>query len=151
MIIFVLSIDLQSAFVIAMPNKLRIGAVQYLNSKPLIECLPSLFPDAEIVTDVPSRLADGLSGGRFDVALIPSVETLRLPEVRVVSDACVACDGPVRSVKLFGACVPRANHDLGSRRGLAYQCDVGSNSASRSVRPGAATAAAADWGTGFRV
>jgi len=87
-------------------KQLRIGAVQYLNSRPLIECLPDLFPEAEIVADVPSRLADGLSEGRFDVALVPSVETLRLPGTRVVSDACVACNGPVRSVKLFGRVPP---------------------------------------------
>lgn len=89
-----------------MRDNLRIGAVQYLNSKPLIECLPDLFPEAEIVTDLPSRLAEGLSAGRFDVALIPSVETFRLAGARVVSDACVACNGPVRSVKLFGRVPP---------------------------------------------
>lgn len=102
---------------------LKIGAVQYLNSKPLIECLPELFPEAEIVTDVPSRLADGLCEGRYDVALIPSVETLRLPGARVVSDACVACNGPVRSVKLFGKVAPERIESLavdeGSRTSAA--------------------------------
>ena len=89
-----------------MRKELRIGAVQYLNSKPLIECLPELFPEAEIVTDLPSRLADGLAGGRFDVALVPSVEALRLAGTRIVSDACISCRGPVRSVKLFGRVAP---------------------------------------------
>lgn len=88
-------------------GKLRIGAVRYLNSRPLIECLPEALPEAEIIPDFPSRLADGLADGRFDVALIPSIETLRLPGVRVVSDACVSCDGPVRSVKMFGRVAPR--------------------------------------------
>ena len=97
---------LRYPFVNSRRKALRIGAVQYLNSKPLIECLPDLFPEAEIVADVPSRLADGLSDGRFDVALVPSVEALRLPGARVVSDACVACDGPVRSVKLYGRVGP---------------------------------------------
>ncbi len=101
----------------------RIGAVQYLNSKPLIEYLPELFPEAEIVTDVPSRLADGLSEGRFDVALVPSVETLRLPGARIVSDACVACNGPVRSVKLLGRVPPQRIETLaldeGSRTSAA--------------------------------
>ena len=60
------------------------------------------MPDAEIVVDFPSRLADGLAGGRFDVALIPSIEYLRQPGLRIASDAVVACDGPVRSVKLYG-------------------------------------------------
>lgn len=109
-----------------MSNKrksLRIGAVQYLNSKPLIECLPELFPEAEIVTDLPSRLADGLADERFDVALVPSVETLRLAGARVVSDACVSCHGPVRSVKVFGRVAPERIRTLaldeGSRTSAA--------------------------------
>ena len=46
------------------PNRIRIGAVNYLNSKPLIEGLRDdlsrLAPDAELVLDYPSRLADDL-------------------------------------------------------------------------------------------
>jgi chorismate dehydratase len=64
--------------------------------------LPRFLPDAEIVVDFPSRLADGLADARFDVALIPSIEYLRQPELRIASDAVIACDGPVRSVKLYG-------------------------------------------------
>jgi chorismate dehydratase len=79
-----------------------VGAVSYLNSRPLIFNLRQHLPDAEIVVDFPSRLADGLAAGRFDVALIPSIEYLRQPGLRIASDAVVACDGPVRSVKLFG-------------------------------------------------
>ncbi|MCH8829451.1 MAG: menaquinone biosynthesis protein [Planctomycetes bacterium] len=80
---------------------LRIGAVGYLNSKPLLEGLPVLLPAAEIVLDYPSRLAEGLSSGELDVALIPSVECFQHPEYRVISDACVAAHGPVLSVKLY--------------------------------------------------
>lgn len=80
---------------------LRIGAVSYLNSKPLIEDLAELAHDAEVILDVPSRLADDLSAGELDVALIPSVEVLRDAEYEIVSDACVATRGPVLSVKLF--------------------------------------------------
>ena len=36
------------------------------------------------------------------MALIPSIEYFRNPGYVIVSDACVACDGPVRSVKLYG-------------------------------------------------
>ncbi len=79
----------------------RIGAVSYLNSKPLIEDLAELARDAELILDVPSRLADNLSAGELDVALIPSVEVLRDAEYEIVSDACVATRGPVLSVKLF--------------------------------------------------
>lgn len=82
-------------------GRVRIGAVGYLNSKPLIEGLGELIPEAELVLDYPSRLADDLADGRLDVALIPSVECLRDPDCEIVSDACVASHGPVLSVKLY--------------------------------------------------
>ncbi len=80
---------------------LRVGAVEYLNTKPLIYQFQRLAPWAELVLDLPSRLADDLSAGRLDVGLIPSVEYLQEPAYRIVSDACIACRGPVLSVKLF--------------------------------------------------
>jgi chorismate dehydratase len=83
-------------------SRICVGAVTYLNSRPLVFTLSAHLPDAEIVVDFPSRLADGLADGRFDVALIPSIEYLRQPGLRIASDAVIACDGPVRSVKLYG-------------------------------------------------
>jgi chorismate dehydratase len=68
----------------------------------LIADLVDLLPMARLTIDLPSRLADGLSAGRLDVALVPSIEYFRHPGYTVVSDACVACKGPVMSVKLFG-------------------------------------------------
>ncbi len=80
---------------------MRVGAVSYLNSKPLIYHLEQVAPECELHLDVPSRLADGLARGALDVALIPSIEYLQHPEYQVVSDACIACRGPVMSVKLL--------------------------------------------------
>jgi chorismate dehydratase len=82
--------------------RIRVGAVSYLNARPLVFTLPEALPEAEIVVDYPSRLADGLADRRFDVGLIPSIEYLRQPGLRIASDAVIACDGPVLSVKLFG-------------------------------------------------
>jgi chorismate dehydratase len=82
-------------------SPVRIGAVTYLNARPLTFCLPRLAPQAELVFDLPSRLADALAAGRLDVAMVPSIEYARCPGCRIVSDACVACDGPVRSVWLY--------------------------------------------------
>lgn len=81
---------------------LRVGAVTYLNSRPLTDALSQCLPGAEIVWDLPSRLADQLAAEMLDVALIPSFEFFRHRSYTIVSDACVACEGPVRSVKLFG-------------------------------------------------
>jgi chorismate dehydratase len=82
-------------------SKIRVGAVSYLNTKPLVFGLERLAPHAELVYDLPSRLADALADGRLDVALIPSIEFLQDPTYMIVSDACIACRGPVLSVKLF--------------------------------------------------
>jgi chorismate dehydratase len=79
---------------------MRIGAVNYLNSKPLVYGLDTLAPDVRLSFDLPSRLADSLAAGRLDVALIPSVEFFRGLGYAIVSDACVGCRWPVLSVKL---------------------------------------------------
>lgn len=102
---------------------LRIGAVSYLNSKPLIYGLDRIAPKAELLLDVPSRLADALAAGALDVALIPSIEYLRNPEYQFVSDACIACRGPVLSVKLLSrkpiAQIRSVALDEGSRTSVA--------------------------------
>lgn len=93
-----------------MPNRqpLRLGAVNYLNTKPLVHGLgeaaleeKSLGGGYRLSFDYPSRLADDLAAGRLDVALIPSIEFFQNPAYAIVSDACIACRGPVLSVKLF--------------------------------------------------
>jgi chorismate dehydratase len=106
-----------------MAASMRIGAVNYLNSKPLVCGLQSLAPGARITFDLPSRLADSLAAGRLDVALVPVVEFFRTPGQRLVSDACVACQGPVLSVKLHFRIPPkdvrRVALDEGSRTSAA--------------------------------
>jgi len=102
---------------------IRIGAVNYLNTKPLIYQLKQLAPQVELILDLPSRLADGLRDGRFDVALIPSIEFFADPTYTIVSDACIACRGPVLSVKLFSRVPAERIHTLtldeGSRTSVA--------------------------------
>ena len=102
---------------------MRIGAVNYLNSKPLIYGLEELAPHARLGCDLPSRLADALAAGRLDVALVPSIECFRSPHYAVVSDACVASRGSVLSVKLHFRVPPaevrRLALDEGSRTSAA--------------------------------
>jgi chorismate dehydratase len=104
----------------------RIGAVTYLNSKPLIEGLNELLPEAELSLDYPSRLAEDLEAGQLDVALVPSIEVLRHADYEIVSDACVATRGPVMSVKLYSR-VP-----LGEIQSLAL--DAGSRTSAALAR-----------------
>lgn len=106
-----------------MAGSLRVGAVEYLNSKPLIYRLREVAPHAELVLDVPSKLADGLKAGWLDVALVPVFECFRHPHYAVVSDACIASEGPVYSVKLFSRCaveqIRSVSLDEGSRTSVA--------------------------------
>ncbi|QGJ69040.1 Chorismate dehydratase [Planctomycetales bacterium 10988] len=80
---------------------IRVGAVNYLNTKPLICGLRDIAPHLDLVLDLPSRLADRMHRGELDVALIPSVKAFEHPEYTILSDACIGCRGPVRSVKVF--------------------------------------------------
>src|SRR6186997_234671 len=82
-------------------TKIRVGAVNYLNTKPLIYGFERFATGAELLLDYPSRLADALAAGSLDIALIPSIEFFQDPTYTIVSDACIGCRGPVLSVKLF--------------------------------------------------
>jgi chorismate dehydratase len=86
------------------PGPLRLGAVKYLNTKPLVHGLAAA--GADVRYDLPSRLAEQLAAGQLDVALIPTVEVFRGDGYRIVSDACIGCRGPVMSVKLFFRTAP---------------------------------------------
>jgi chorismate dehydratase len=90
---------------------MRIGAVVYLNTCPLVAELPRIAPEVEIVFDVPSRLAQMLAQGEIEAGVVPSIEVARHPDWQVVSNACIACRGEVKSVKLFSR-VPMAHIQL---------------------------------------
>src|SRR5918911_4257166 len=106
-----------------METPVRIGAVNYLNTKPLICDLEKLAPEAELILDVPSRLADLLAQGRLDVALIPVIEYFRAGNYTLVPGIAIASRGPVLSVTLFSRvpwyAVRRVALDAGSRTSAA--------------------------------
>ncbi|WP_169975916.1 menaquinone biosynthetic enzyme MqnA/MqnD family protein [Tautonia rosea] len=107
------------------PGSLRVGAVRYLNAKPLYFGLDRLAPGIRLEMDLPSLLADRLAGGSLDVALIPSVEYLRGAKLgyRIIPGLAIASGGPVRSVKLYSrvpfARIDRLALDEGSRTSQA--------------------------------
>lgn len=84
-----------------MPAKLRVGAVNYLNTKPLIERLTDLAPQIELSLDLPSRLADQMAAGELDVGLIPVVEYFRGDGYSFIPGIAIGSRGPVLSVTLF--------------------------------------------------
>ena len=101
----------------------KIGAVSYLNTRPLVEGMGREIARGELVFDLPSRLAASLADGELDVALIPSIEAAANSSYRIVSDACIGCASEVWSVKLLSR-VPAAQirtlaMDAGSRTSRA--------------------------------
>jgi chorismate dehydratase len=99
----------------------RLGAVGYLNARPLVHGL-ARSPRFALRFDVPSRCADLLHEGTIDLGLIPSIEYWRAPasgaggsSARVqyfaVPDLSISSRGPVASVCLYAR---RPFHDVRS-------------------------------------
>jgi chorismate dehydratase len=87
---------------------LRFGVVSFLNARPLIDGLEQRG-DVQCVFDVPAALGARLEAGAVDVALLPVVDVLRAGgRYRVVSDACIGCDGETMTVRVFSAAPPNA-------------------------------------------
>ncbi len=105
--------------------KLRIGIVDFLNSKPLAWGFlrghhadlftPSFHP--------PAMVAQLLAQGDLDVGLIPSIEVQRIPDLVVLPDLCIAATHEVRSVLLVSrrplAEIERVALDANSRTSQA--------------------------------
>src|SRR5258707_15269005 len=106
-----------------MPEPIRVGAVNYLNTKPLIPDLPAIAPDMELSLAVPSRLAVQLAEDELDVALIPAIEYFRAGTYTIVPDISIASRGPVLSVTLFSRVpwtgIKKLALDIGSRTSSA--------------------------------
>ncbi len=103
--------------------KLRVGAVNYLNTKPLVERLTDFAPAVDLTLDLPSRLADRLAAGALDVGLIPVVEFFRGDGYTHVPNVAIGSRGPVLSVTLFSRvpwdAIRTVSLDEGSRTSAA--------------------------------
>lgn len=78
----------------------RLGAVNYLNVRPLVHGLDR-HPRVRLRFDLPSTCAELLSAGDIDLGMIPSIAYLDRPTDAVVPGICIGSDGPVASVALF--------------------------------------------------
>ncbi len=117
---------------------IRVGAVNYLNTKPLIEGLVGFSDRIDLSLDLPSRLADQLAAGELDVGLIPVVEFFRAGSYSMIPNVAIASRGPVLSVTLFSK-VPWADIrtvalDEGSRTSAALTKILLKDRSNRAVR-----------------
>ena len=79
----------------------RLGAVDYLNARPLVYGLELKNDLFSLRFDVPSKCAALLHEGSIDVGMIPSIEYVRGRDYRIVPGLGIISDGPVASVALF--------------------------------------------------
>jgi chorismate dehydratase len=79
----------------------RVGAVGYLNARPLTWALDRAPERWRVRYDVPSLCAALLRDGAVDVGLIPSIEYLQDADYRLVPGVGVTSRGAVASVALY--------------------------------------------------
>ncbi|MGC4103697.1 menaquinone biosynthetic enzyme MqnA/MqnD family protein [Ferruginibacter sp.] len=84
-------------------EKIRVGIVNYLNTKPLLYGLEKepIASRIELVGAYPSRLASMLQEGQVDVGLIPVAAIPQLSEWHIVGNHCIGAEGEIASVCLF--------------------------------------------------
>lgn len=86
-----------------MNTKFRVGAVSYLNTKPLIYGLKHsrVKEDIDLILDYPARLVSLLQKNELDIALLPVAAIPKIKDAEIFSNYCIASDDEVASVCLF--------------------------------------------------
>ena len=106
-----------------MSRPVRVGAVGYLNARPLTWALDRSPDRWQVRYDVPSTCSALLHAGDVDLGLIPSVEYLQAPDYRIVPGVGIGSRGPVASVALFTrkpiGSIQRVALDTSSRTSVA--------------------------------
>jgi chorismate dehydratase len=84
-------------------RKIRVGAVSYLNTKPLlygIERAP-IRKDIELIIDYPASIASMLLKDEIDMGLVPVAVIPLMREYYINGGYCIGSNGSVASVCLF--------------------------------------------------
>ncbi len=87
-------------------KKIRVGIVDYLNTKPLLYGLQHepVAKKIELIGQYPSQLVESLISGEIDLGLLPVVAIPGLPQHHIVGHYGIASDGEIASVALFSDC-----------------------------------------------
>ncbi|WP_243751665.1 menaquinone biosynthetic enzyme MqnA/MqnD family protein [Niastella caeni] len=84
-------------------NKIKVGIVNYLNTKPLIYGIQhsAVAERLLLIQDYPANVARMLMEGTIDVGLVPVAVIPHLQEHHIITDYCIGCTGAVASVGIF--------------------------------------------------
>lgn len=84
-----------------MADPVRIGAVVYLNARPLTWALDRAPSRWTVRYDVPSVCAQLLHSGHVDLGLIPSIDYLQGPDYRFVPGIGIGSRGAIATVAIY--------------------------------------------------
>ena len=84
-------------------KKIKVGIVNYLNTKPLIWGLerPPISEQIELVGAYPAKLVQLLADDMVDVGLIPVAAIPQFDPYYIVGDYCIGAEAEIASVCLF--------------------------------------------------
>ena len=84
-------------------QKVKVGAVSYLNTKPLLYGFEKgvMKQEIELMIDHPGNIATSLLNGSIDIGLVPVAILPQMKNYFIVSDYGITADGAVASVCLF--------------------------------------------------
>ena len=84
-------------------EKIRVGFVNYLNTKPLLYGLqrPPIADKIELIGDYPARIAQLLLDDEIDIGLVPVAVLKKMPGYHIAGDHCIGTEGEIASVALF--------------------------------------------------
>ena len=79
------------------------GAVSYLNTKPLLYGIENspVIQEIALVTEYPAKIADMLLNDQIDIGLVPVAIIPKMREFYINTRFCIGSNGPVASVCLF--------------------------------------------------
>jgi len=84
-------------------RKIKVGAVSYLNTKPLVYAFENgaMANEMELIFDYPSKVAQMLINNEIDLGLVPVAVIPQVTNAQIVSSFCIGATNPVASVCLF--------------------------------------------------
>ncbi len=82
---------------------IKVGIVNYLNTKPLLYGLQLLHvqKSIELILDYPAKVAKALQNKSIDIGLVPIAIIPEIPHAKIVGTHCIASNNKVASVCLF--------------------------------------------------
>jgi chorismate dehydratase len=84
-------------------DKIKISAVSYLNTKPLLYGILQhpIQKNIDLTLDIPSVCAEKLRSGAADLGLVPVAILPELKNSQLISDYCIGATGAVATVCVF--------------------------------------------------